>query len=324
MKNWMTILLALNLLCLAGATALADTGTYEIKTYRVKLEPREDGRVKISYYQKWEVHGGSIPWITVGTANSSYTIISDETGSNAASIQRDKYRNWTTVKIDLDRDYLPGETFEVSFALVQEELFYDAEGDYRLDFIPGWYDRAETQQLEVELEFFAELEGCFASGQPERLDGNRLLWSKSGLAKGEKLPISVVFPRDLFPGAIPLAAAPTKDKGGKSGKFNSSLIVVFIIMGMVVLFLIIFVIKGTRGSGPGGYGSGGQVGVGGVYPHAGGCVVSCACACVACACACACAGGGAAGCDRKLLRKRPDCDDCEIQDCPLRKRDECI
>jgi hypothetical protein len=52
----------------------ADTGTYRILDYTATLEPQSDGQVIITYEQEWSVLSGNIPWITVGTANSNFSI----------------------------------------------------------------------------------------------------------------------------------------------------------------------------------------------------------------------------------------------------------
>ena len=64
-------------------TYAADTGTYEILNYTVELTPLSDGSVNMTYYQEWLCTGGHIPWVTVGTANGNFDIIS--TGDNVES-----------------------------------------------------------------------------------------------------------------------------------------------------------------------------------------------------------------------------------------------
>ncbi len=296
-----------------GATA--DTGTYEISEYRVTLVPLEDGVVEITYYQEWRVTGGNIPWITVGTANRRFTVLPDSAGGSARSVTPKSSGNWSGVHIALDREYLPGEIFEVSFKIRQRGLFYQADTGYRLDFIPGWYDRGKIGNLTVALEFFTELTGVSAGPEPSETAPQQLVWERTNLQPGERFRVGVTFPPTLFPDNIELAETSPYDKQGGSRVspvVGSLLFFAFLVVIVVILFVCA---KGGRGSD---YGGGGNVSIAGIHAATGGRVVSCACACVACACACACAGGGAAGCDRKLTRTCPLCAYCEEEDCPLR------
>ncbi|UCE60432.1 MAG: hypothetical protein JSU63_01530 [Phycisphaerales bacterium] len=296
------------ILWLGVTMAFADTGSYEIPEYHVTLTPREDGKTEISYYQKWLVTGGHIPWVTVGMANSAFIILKNRTGGNVSRIRSDNSRGWWGVRISLDRDYQPGETFEVEFAVLQGRLFYAEDDDYRLEFTPGWYDRATIGQLTVGLEFFADLEGVAASPEADQVEPRRLTWERSDLSRGGRLQLGAVFPRELFPGEIQLAQR-------SRSEFGYVAIMVIVVVSVVVVVALAMI--ASRGTGKG-YGSGGRLGMGGIGHGIDGCVISCACACVACACACACAGGGAAGCDRKLTRACPLCTTCERTDCPLR------
>jgi len=99
-----------------------DTGTYEIEKYNVKLNPLEDGSTRIKYYQKWKVLSGNIPWITIGLANSKFSIIPDSININATSARNASSKNWSGVRIKLDRKYLAGDTFEVTLSVIQHGL----------------------------------------------------------------------------------------------------------------------------------------------------------------------------------------------------------
>jgi len=177
----------------------ADTGTYQILDYTVKLTPRSNGSVEMEYYQKWLVTGGHIPWITIGTANASYQIDQSKNRGNIRRIYAYNSSNWSGVRIDLDKDYLPNETFEVRFSLVQSRLFYADEGNYRLDFTPGWYDRAVTDRLVVKMHIFAPIDRVTAHPTPTRIEGQEIIWQKLNLRKGKKFSVSVSFPRSYMP-----------------------------------------------------------------------------------------------------------------------------
>jgi len=52
----------------------ADTGTYRISDYIITLEPQNDGQVRITVEQQWQVLSGDIPWVTVGLPNENFSI----------------------------------------------------------------------------------------------------------------------------------------------------------------------------------------------------------------------------------------------------------
>ena len=311
MKKLVLTLLAASLLS-TGGRAFADTGTYRILNYRVSLTPRSDGTVAIDYYQKWLVTGGHIPWITVGTPNGKFEV----TGSGGAAIRAASASEggWSGVRLDLDRDYRSGESFEASFSIVQRGLFYAKEGSYKLDFTPGWYDRAVTDTLLVSMKFFASVETVAAGPRPSLVSGDEMVWNRYGLREGERFTVHVSFPLALVPGGM----AKGNLKSASGGTTDAAKVVfIFIAVGFVFFVVLLILISRRAGySGgrifygglPGGRGgrSGGSrssSGGGGF----GGASRSCACACVSCACACACAGGGGAGCSRKLEHTCPVC-----------------
>ncbi len=290
-----------------GGAASADTGTYRILDYRVRLTPHSNGTVDIEYYQKWLVTGGNIPWITVGTPNESFQI--SEYGGVVNRITSANQGGWSGVRLDLDRDYQPGQVFEISFSIYQDNLFYADQESYRLEFTPGWYDRTITDTLLVSVKFFAKMETVDASPQPTSISGEEMIWVRHNLGKGERFSISISFPQKLFPGVV-----------GKSKPENTSWVIKSLLIIFAIIFLIVIVLilgacllppgegysggrifyggfgSGLPGAGKSSVGDSRSTGKGGGF---GGASISCACACVSCACACACAGGGGAGCSRK-------------------------
>jgi hypothetical protein len=313
--------------------AYADTGTYKILDYIVKLTPKSDGTVEIGYYQKWLVTGGHIPWITVGTANGNFQIIGGKNKGAVAGIRSDNYNNWYGVRIDLDKDYKAGDTFEIAFTIIQNQLFYADKENYRLDFTPGWYDRAQTDHLRVEVFSFAKLDTIKASPELTRTEGQSIIWEKYNLGQGGKFRITVSFPRVLFTKAIPQRAIVRES----TSRIVPLLVVIIFVLGIVIIMRIVFGRRRSRQYGRGGTishgglrtggarGAGGTGGIlSGIFSAGGGGFggrsFSCACACAGCACACACAGGGAAGCQRKISHRCPLCKSCQnIDNCPIWK-----
>lgn len=288
--------------------AFADTGTYRIVDYTVKLKPRSDGTVEMEYYQKWLVTGGHIPWITIGVANSSYQIDQSKNRGNIRSIQSYNSSGWSGVRIDLDKNYLPSETFEVGFSLIQSRLFYADKENYKLDFTPGWYDRAITERLVVTMHIFAPIDRVTASPRPTRIEGQEIIWERLNLGKGQRFSVSISFPKTFMPQANTSAL-----RGKRTSQRSSGWFILFFLFFIIMIIIVIInsIVKGSR------YGRGGSVFVGGSGGRSGrssgggggfgGRSSSCACACVSCACACACAGGGGAGCSKKITHICPIC-----------------
>ena len=309
-------MIALLLACLVPAGVglrAGDTGTYRILYYRVDLTPRSDGTVAIDCHQRWLVTGGRIPWITVGTPNSNFVV----TGSGGAVVDAFSASEggWSGVRLDLDRDYGPGEIFQVGFSIVQRSLFYADKERYGLDFTPGWYDRAATDTLVVGVRFFADPATVAAEPPPTNVSGDVMEWRRYGLGKGERFSIHVSFPIASVPGGM--------DAGNLKGVRGGGAAAPWIVAVAVLIAVALFIVVMARLSGGRGY-SGGRIFYGGVpggRPGArggggrrsgggggfGGASMSCACACVSCACACACAGGGGAGCSRKTEHRCPIC-----------------
>jgi uncharacterized membrane protein YgcG len=308
-ENFIQItLIFLFLIGVISTFAFSDTGTYKILDYRVNLTPHSDGMVEIEYYQKWLVTGGHIPWITIGTANSAYQIDQSKNTGNIRSIYAYNSAGWSGVRIDLDKDYLPDETFEVGFCLTQSHLFYVEGDNFRLDFTPGWYDRAVIEKLTLSMHVFAPIDKVTTYPNPGKIEGEDIVWEKLSLNQGEHYDISIFFPRTYLPNI--------SNKAFKWGKSPTRILISNIIDWLFILFVcgiviyvIVKIVLASRRYGKGGSlnvaGSGGSsagrsgrsTGGGGGF---GGRSSSCACACVSCACACACAGGGGAGCSKKI------------------------
>ena len=318
MRRLIFALLLVSLFSMAGQSHAGDTGTYRILNYTVGLTPRSDGAVAIDYYQKWLVTGGHIPWITVGTPNSDFTTVGS--GGAVARIASASQTGWSGVRLDLDRDYRSGQTFDVRFSIVQKGLLYASKEHYGLDFTPGWYDRAVTDTLRVRVKFFASLGTVTANPRPSLVSDDEMTWQKYGLGPGERFSIHVSFPVGLFPPGIPkgnLKGASRDRLSGAQRGFFFTWVFMFVAVIVVIVILALFSSKrrysggnifyggmfGGR-SGRGTPGRGRSTGGGGGF---GGASTSCACACVSCACACACAGGGGAGCSRKLEHTCPIC-----------------
>lgn len=307
MRRILQLLLAACLLAMALIARSDDTGTYKLLNYSVLLTPQSDGAVKIDYDQQWQVTGGHIPWVTIGTPNGDYSILF--AGGNAKSANGADEGDWHGIQLNLDRDYQPGETFEVHLSITQRGLFSDNGGGYLLNFTPGWNDRAEIAALQIRLKSLGPVAALVASPAPSSTSDQTLCWSHTNLHPGEQVSISVSFSRSALPQGIPTPAVSTNSgEDFNSGQdYSGILIVIFIVL--IGVGASMYQLR----KGGGGY-TGGLISRGGSHYSGTGCVSSCACACVSCACACACAGGGGAGCSRKQQHACPKCRGKELRD----------
>ena len=310
--RFLVLPLVLLMPCLIWA---GDTGTYRIDDYGVRLTPHSNGKVTIEYHQKWSVTSGHIPWITVGVPNNGFTI--GEHSGAVRSLSNASEGGWSGVRMDLDRDYMPGEAFEVRFSIEQSGLFYAAGENLDLDFTPGWYDRAVIGQLTVTMNIAAQAGEVKASPPPTKVEGQEITWVRQNLAPGQQVRFSAAFPKARMPGVV-------ASEGKHSSGIPNEAVVLVVLLLVVVILLVRF--SGGRGLiGGGGYSHGGSIFYGGLGGGGllgggssrgsgggggfGGSASSCACACVSCACACACAGGGGggAGCSKKTTHSCPLC-----------------
>jgi hypothetical protein len=291
-----------------------DTGTYKIDDYKVRLTPHSDGNVTIEYYQKWSVTGGHIPWITVGVPNSNFTI---KNGKGAVrNMSNASGGGWAGVRVDLDRDYKPGESFQVWFSIEQAGLFQATGGEFKLDFTPGWYDRAVIGQLAVTMNIAAKPGDVKSLPQPTSVEGQEITWVRNDLGQGQQIRVSIAFPKTYMPN---VKVANPRPSQGTPDWFPIILVVCLLVVPLILRRVFGGLVGGHGysggsifygglggGTGGGGGGGGRSSSGGGGF---GGSSLSCACACVACACACACAGGGGggAGCSKKTTHSCPLC-----------------
>lgn len=316
----------------AALPAYADTGTYNISEYRIVLSPQSDGAVEAEYSQTWEVTGGHIPWVTVGMPNSSYAIL--DYGGAASSVTPADEGTWSGVRVDLDRDYRRGETFTFNFRVNLTKVAYSRGENVTISFTPGWYDRAETRDLSIELKGPESPDLLLqVSPEPSVREGGRLIW-RTSLGRGERFKIQLVYNAAAFPDFVTKGAGPggrvkSDEYGGygeaaRNGEAGDGEAVASPAVSAIVLIvvIIIFVLmidaakrggyRGRRGIFYGSYGwptifgssrsgkgsdpsPGKRSGGGGGFGgRASGCACV-ACACACVSCACACACAGGGG-----------------------------
>ena len=230
---WLSVgICALIVICLAAAPVLADTGTYRITDYHVRLEPQNDGTVRITVTQDWVVNSGNIPWITVGLPNSHFAI---EGKSDAAQkVTAANSGGFTGVHIDLDKTYLPGQTFRIQFTVLQGNLLerLPNQNQWRIAYTPGWYDNAVIDHMQIDMVSPVDV-GSYSSlvPQPGSTANNIFTWEKTNLTPGTHFTVLVESPDGSF------LTLPNKTIGGGSG-IPSGIIILLVIVGVIVMLSI--------------------------------------------------------------------------------------
>ena len=225
-------ILALAALLAVALPARADTGTYRILDYVTTLEPQSSGAVKITYEQTWQVLGGNIPWITVGLPNSNYSVQS--WGGAAARVYAANSGGFTGVRADLDRTYLAGDTFKVSFVVLQNSLLerLTSEKKWRVDFTPGWYDNAQIGHLQIKLLSPVSLDAySLVNPAPASSANSVITWDRSNLSPGGRFEIRV----ECLDGNFLSATTPAAKKGPSPWPFVIGALIVIAIIALIVI-----------------------------------------------------------------------------------------
>ena len=223
---------ALVFLLVAAVPVNADIGTYRILDYTVSLEPQSSGKVSITYEQEWKVLSGNIPWITVGLPNSSFSV--EEWGGAAARVYANNSGGWSGVRADLDRTYLPGGTFSVRFVVLQNNLLerLTSEKKWRIDYTPGWYDRATIDRLQVILNSPVSLDSySLVNPVPASSANNVITWERTSLSPGARLEIKV----ESLDGSFLSATAPAAMKGPNPWPILIGILCVLAVIGLVIV-----------------------------------------------------------------------------------------
>jgi hypothetical protein len=241
MQRWLSpgifALVLLLTLFTAAVPVSADTGTYRITDYVVTLEPQSSGEVRITCEQKWLVTGGNIPWITVGLPNSHFSV--ENYGEAAAKAYADNSGSWTGVRIDLDKTYLANETFSIKFTVLQNNILerLTDEKKWRIDYTPGWYDRAKIDHLQINLVSPVAVETYSLVDPLSTTSGdNTITWEKTNISPGGKFNIRV----ECLDGGFLTATA-----GVKKG-ISTTTIAVIVVIAILVIGLILLAIRKNR------------------------------------------------------------------------------
>jgi hypothetical protein len=218
------------LLALVLPAAAADTGTYQISNYVVTMEPQSSGQVRMTYEQEWKVLSGHIPWITVGLANANLTV--ESYGQAATGASPENSGGFTGVRVDLNKDYLQGETFKVQFVILQSNLLerLTEEKKWRINFTAGWYDNAAIDHLQIDLVSPVDVQSYSLLEPQPKINGNTLIWEQFNVVKGSRFNVTV----ECLDGSFLSSSVPLKSQG------TNIWVVVAIIAGiLIVIYLLI-------------------------------------------------------------------------------------
>lgn len=258
----------------------------EIVNYEVVVEPRmNDGSLDITYRITWRVldstSEGPLEWVQIGTPNANFDGVT-ALSNNIRSISQ---YNGSYVKIVFDRKYYAGDQITFKYKIHQSYMYKISWGKCNYSFTPAWFTDAKINNMTVKWNM-----DSVKSSDSQLKEGSYLVWTKSNMAKGEKLKVNVKYDKNAF-GYL------NENKQSSNVMGNSAQNYIFV-MVIGIIFVVVIVILSIGG--------GGYYGHRGFYGgyHGRGCVNHCACACArsSCArssCACACAGSGRAGCSKK-------------------------
>jgi hypothetical protein len=242
MLRWLSlgIFVVASLLLVVMPAHAADTGTYQISDYIITLEPQNDGQVRITVEQQWQVLSGDIPWVTVGLPNKNFSI---ENYSGAVSkIKPANDGGFTGLRIDLDKDYQPGQSFGIEFTVLQANLLerLTADKKWRISYTPGWYDRASINHLQINLVSPVDYQTYSSvSSMPSSVNNNVVTWERSGLSPGSQFNISV----ESTDGSFLLESVPTGSS--QDGGLGTSFYIIIAVI-LVVGFLVFWGVRKNR------------------------------------------------------------------------------
>ncbi len=263
----------------------------EIEKERIWIETRADGSLNISYYLEWTVldstSEGPLSWVKVGIPNEYV----EGLAAKSSSIDKISYygQGGEYVRLDLDREYVAGETVTLEFSIHQHRMYKMDGGNYQFQFTPGWFDDISVKELTIGWKYDQNTESDMQFS--EEIDGYTV--TEKNLAPGEKVSVTVYYPQSQYS----FQDDYTKKASSPAGIFVVILVLAGILGPLAYAALLFGRRKGARPKdryekhrGLGSMYAARRKTGRGHHGRGGGC---------ACACACACAGGGRAGCSRK-------------------------
>ncbi|MBQ7581211.1 MAG: hypothetical protein IJU25_00150 [Lachnospiraceae bacterium] len=168
----------------------------EILNYTIMVEVNQDATLNMKYHVDWKVldsdSEGPLTWIQIGAPNKNYVTNLEALSDNIKTIKLDGSK----FRIDLDREYLEGETVSFDFAFTQDYLYQVnkyKDGYTVYSYTPGWFDGIEVDELVI---LWNDREIDNYTPAADQQDG-WVVWTAS-LNEGEKFKIEVAYPNDAY------------------------------------------------------------------------------------------------------------------------------
>lgn len=183
-------------LAICGFNLSAYAYTDEIESYEITIDLNENAQAEITYYIRWKVLEsdslGPVSWIQVGVANG----YCDDVESLNATSQYAYYDGGNMVRVDLDREYYEGETFEVSFRVTQDYIYTTTEDSdtATYSFTPGWFDDIPVDKLILRW----NADNALTWSPDCYIDSDNYLVFEKKLSAGERYKVTVTYPIDAY------------------------------------------------------------------------------------------------------------------------------
>lgn len=259
-------------------TVKASKNLDEILDYTIKINPRTDGTLDITYNITWRVLDstteGPLEWVKIGAPNKHFEVM-EGYSDNIKKIK--SYEQGKFVRIDFKEKYEAGETIRFYYTIHQSRMYVIDKEQHlcRYSFTPGWFDDIKVKHTAILWNKKNIIEANTKNEYNEYM-----IW-EAELDEGERINASIKYNLDVF----------TVSEDEQAEENDGIGIVGIIIIGVLIFIGIIIIIVLVSDD----YDSGSGFGGGNIFISS--CVRS---SCVSsCACACACAAGGRAGCSKK-------------------------
>jgi hypothetical protein len=295
------ILILVVLLSLFPSVVLAQTGTDEIRDYRIDVLPQDDGSLINTYIINWCVisdAAGPLNNIFVGIPNSDYQVL--DFSGDARDVRSADSGATSQVIVILTKSINANECVTVKFRIHQMGLAHldEQKGEIGFQFIPGWFSEVPVKHLQVTWQLpSVSTQIKSTTPEPNTRDNVQAVW-ETVLQPGGKLTLNLLYDKAAFPNfgiqstqvwplqgstttSEPNVAPTTTDNNGSvttdnPGSSTEPLLSIFpiglttcicaiIIIILIIVFLVIIFSNGIRGYTGGGYIGGPRPGGGGIF-----------------------------------------------------------
>lgn len=253
----------------------------EIQDYTIKVDPRPDGTLDITYNITWKVLDatteGPLTWVKIGVPNKNFEV-NEEYSNNIEKVSLLKEGSDVFARIDFKKAYIEDDVVRFFYTIHQSNMYTRDLDKHicRYSFTPGWFDNIEVKHIKI----MWNQKNVINTNTEVNEDGY-LIW-EDRLPQENRLNASVEYNLDVFT---------TSEEGeAEDNNISVGMAIGIIVIIVIVAILVIAWIDDDYDSGSGFGGRHTTI----IHSGGGGCASH-----SSCACACACAGGGRAGCSKK-------------------------